>query len=183
VTQILPSLVGTTSSKGCGPYVVRLAVSGFLFTLEKRTTYWQEIDRRFSAFAQAIRANPEKVEAMIRNFARNNISYPIVEVLLRRDLKVSHYAASFAHKMIVLIYCCIITMETLSKIEFLYLSLSSKDVEVSIDGAKRNAGHLRTHLLMHPFCRWMSDGICQNLIDLVSLFTSFCPDGLHGTTS
>ena len=164
------------------PHVVGLAVSGFVFTLEKRTTYWQEIDRRFSAFAQAIRANPEKVEAMIGDFARNHVTNPIMEVLLRRDLKISHYTASFANKMIMLVYRRVVTMKSLTKIEFLYLSLGGEDVEVSINCAKRYSGYLRTHLLMHPFCRWMCDGLCQDLINLFALSASFCPNGLHGTT-
>jgi hypothetical protein len=120
---------------------------------------------------------------MVRDFTRDNVTYPIMKVFLRRDFKVPHYAASFAYKMIVLIYCCIVAMKPLSKIEFLDLSLSGEDVEVSIDCAKRNARYLRTHLLMDPFCRWMSDGFLQNLIDLLTLSASFCPNGLHGTTS
>ena len=75
-----------------------------LSPMEKLTTLWQEIDRRFSALAQAARANPEKVEAMARNVAWNSITYPIVEVILRRNLKVPHHAAVFAHKMIVLVH-------------------------------------------------------------------------------
>ena len=165
------------------PHVVGLAVSGFVFTLEKRTTYWQEIDRRFSAFAQAIRANPEKVEAMTRNIPGNNITHAVVEVLLRRYFQVPHNAAVFAHKMIMLVHCCVIAMEPLSKIEFLNLSLSCEDVEVSIDCTKRDVGYLRTDLLIHTLRRWMSYGLFQNLIDLLSLSTPFRPDGLQGITS
>jgi hypothetical protein len=183
VTRTSSLRLSTTWPKGCRPHVVRFAVSGFVFTLGKQTTYWQEVDRRFSAFAQAICANPEKVEAVIRDFARNNIANPIMEVLLWRYLKVSYYAASFAHKMIVLIYCCIVTMKPLSKIEFLNLSLSSEDVEVSIHCAKRDAGYLRTYLLMHPFCRRMSDRFFQDLIDFLALSASLCSNGLHSTTS
>ena len=160
-----------------------LLFEGLRSLLEKQTTSCQEVDRRFSAFAQAICANPEEIEAMASNFARNNITYPIMEVLLRRDLKVTYDAATFAHKMIVLIYRCIVTMKPLSKIEFLDLSLSSKDVEVSIHCAKRDSGYLRTHLLMHPFCRRMSDRFFQDLIDFLALSASFCSNGLHGTTS
>ena len=154
-----------------------------LSQMEKLTTLWQEIDRRFSAFTQAIRTNPEKVEAMARNVAWNNITYSIVEVILRSNLKVPHNAAVFAHKMIMLVHCCVIAMEPLSKIEFLNLSLSCEDVEVSIDCTKRDVGYLRTDLLIHTLRRWMSYGLFQNLIDLLSLSTPFRPDGLQGITS
>jgi hypothetical protein len=127
--------------------------------LEKITTLWQEVDRRFSAFAQAIRANSEKVEPMTRDISRDYVSYSIVEVLLRGDSEIPHHAAVFTHKMIVLIHCCIISMKSLSEIEFLDFSLSCEDVEVSIHCAKRNAGHLRTDLFIHPFRSWMSNGL------------------------
>lgn len=106
-----------------------------------------------------------------------------MEVFLRGDFKVSHYPTSFAHKMIVIACCRVITMKPLAKIEFLYLSLSCKDVEVAIDCAKRDMGYLRSYLLMHPFSRWVSDGLLKDLINLFALSASFRPDGLHGITS
>jgi hypothetical protein len=115
---------------------------GLRALLEKETTLWQEVDRMFSAFAQAIRADPEKVEAMARNIARNNISHSIVEVLLRGKIEIPDDAATFTHKMTMLIYCCVVTMKPLSKIEFLNFSLSRKDMEVSIDCPERNPGYL-----------------------------------------
>jgi hypothetical protein len=120
---------------------------------------------------------------MARNVARNKITHSIMKVLLRRNLKVSYNAAAFAHKMIVLAYCCVITMEPLTKIEFLNFSLSSEDVEVSIDRTKRDAGYQRTYLLIHPLRSWMSNGLCQDLIDPLALPTPFRPDCYHGTTS
>jgi hypothetical protein len=72
---------------------------------------------------------------MACNIARNNITHSVVEVLLRRDLEVLHNAAAFAHKMVVLIHCCVIAMKTLSKVELLDFSLSCEDVEVSINRA------------------------------------------------
>lgn len=154
---------------------------GLILLREMHTTLWQDIDSRLSAFAQAIRANPEKVEAMTRNIPGNNITHAVVEVLLRRYFQVPHNAAVFAHKMIVLIHCRVVTMKPFSKIEFLNLSLSCEDVEVSIDCAKRNARYLRSDLLIHPLCRWMGNGLFQDLIDFLALSTPFCPDGLHGT--
>jgi hypothetical protein len=91
---------------------------------------------RFSAFAQTSSTYPEKVEAMPRDLARNKITYSIMEVLLRWNVKVHHDTAVFTHKMIVLIHCCIVAMKPFSKIEFLNFTLSCEDVEVSIDGAK-----------------------------------------------
>jgi hypothetical protein len=151
--------------------------------LENLTTFWQEVDRRYSAFAKAIRANSKKVEAMTRDFTWDNVSHPIVEVRLRGNSEIPHNAAVFAHKMIVLIHCRIITMKPLSKIEFLDFSLSCEDVEVSIDCAQRNAGYLRTDLLIYPLGRRMGNRLFQNLIDFLALPTPLCPDSLHGTTS
>jgi hypothetical protein len=110
--------------------------------LEMHTTHWQEIDRGLSAFTQAIRTNPKKIEAMACNIARDNITYSVVEILLKRNFEVPHNAAALAHKMIVLIHCSIVAMKPLSEVEFPNLSLSCEDVEVSIDCAKRDAGNL-----------------------------------------
>ncbi len=155
---------------------------GLHLLLKKLSTLWQEIDRGLSAFAQAIHADPEKIEAMACNIARDNITHSVVEVLLKWNFEVPHDAAVLAHKMIVLIHCCVVTMKPLSKVEFLDLSLSCEDVEVSIDCAKRDAGNLRANLLIDPLRRRMSNSFFHDLIDLLALSTSFRPDGLHGIT-
>ena len=155
---------------------------GLYLLLKKLTTIWQEIDRGLSAFAQAIQADPEKIEAVACNIARDNITHSVVQVLLKWNFEIPHNAAALAHEMIVMIHCCVVTMKPLSKVEFLDLSLSCEDVEVSIDCAERDARNLRANLLIDPLCRRMSNGFFQDLIDLFTLSTSFRPDGLHGIT-
>ena len=77
-----------------------------------------------------------------------------MEVIQRRNWEVPHNATLFAHKMVVLFNCRVVTVKTFTEIEFANFSLRCKDVEVAVDSAKRDARDLFTHLLVNPLrCR------------------------------
>ena len=96
----------------------------------------------------------------------------IVEICLRRDVQVLNRAATFANEVVVIVGERVIAARAVSKIKLLHLSLASKDVKVTIDGAERNARHLSPDFLKHPLGRGVRACAAKNLEDSISLLAA-----------
>ena len=104
----------------------------------------------------------------------------IVEICLRRDVQVLNRTAAFANEVIVIVGERVIAARAIPKIKFLHLSLASKDVKVTIDGAERNARHLSPDFLKHPLRCGMRACAAKDLEDAISLLASLCSQLLFG---
>jgi hypothetical protein len=133
-----------------------------------------------SGFPEAIVTDPVEIQSMRQNRARNCVAHPIVEVILRRNCEVPHNATLFTHKMVVLFDGRVVSVKTFTEIEFANFPLRCKDMEVAVDGAKRHPRNLLTHLCVYPFRSRMRSRPVQNLINLLTLSASLCPEDLHG---
>ncbi len=106
-----------------------------------------------------------------------------MEVILRRNLKVPHNATLFTNEMVVLFYGRVVSVKTFTEVEFAYLPLRCKDMEVSVNRAERNMREVLANLPVDPFCGWMRCCPLQDLKDLLSLSASLCSKGQHRHTS
>lgn len=132
-----------------------------------------------SNLAEAIITDPIEIEAMGRDRSRHNIAHTFVEVILRRNWEVPHNATLFANKMVVLFYGRVVSVKSLTEIEFANFSLRCKDVEVSVNCAERHPRNLLTNLFVNPLSSRMRGCPLQNLKDFLPLSATFCSEDLH----
>jgi hypothetical protein len=134
---------------------------------------------RISDLAEAIIADPIEIQAMRRDSSRHDIAHTFMEVILRRNWEVPHNATLFTNKMVVLFYGRVVSVKSLTEIEFANFPLRCKDVEVSVNCAERHPRYLFTNLFVNPLGGRMRSCPLQNLVDLLPLSAAFCPEDLH----
>jgi hypothetical protein len=106
---------------------------------------------RISDLAEAIIADPIEIQAMRRDSPLHDIAHTFMEVILRRNWEVPHNATLSTNKMVVLFYGRVVSVKSLTEIEFANFPLRCKDVEVSVNCAERHPRYLLTNPFVNPF--------------------------------
>ena len=130
-------------------------------------------------FAEAFFAHTVEIETVCPDVTANSRFRSVVQVFLRREVKVLHHPTLLTDEMIVVLDHRIISTQAFAEIQFADLSLFFQDVEVAIDGTERDARNMLSDLIIDPLGGGMRFGTPENQKDLFPLSASFCSEDFH----